>query len=277
MRKRLGQHFLVSPWVIQKIIQTSEAHPEDTVLEIGPGLGALTKPLSKIVSRLIAIELDESLCQHLKTIFADAPHVQIIQADALKIDYEKLGLQKKVKVIANLPYYVATPILLHLLENRTFFSTMTLMFQKEVAERVVAQPGGKAYGYLSIVCQLWSEIEFCFTVPPEAFNPPPEVDSAVLKFTVLDEPRFKVKDLNHLLKLIKQAFSQRRKTLRNTLKSHLNLIYSPLLLDKALEELHISPHLRGEALSVEKFVLLSNYLVEQRKEFEYGDSIHVRA
>jgi len=265
MRKRLGQHFLVNPRVIRKMIRTADLDPEDTVLEIGPGRGALTVPISGIVQQLIAIERDETLYRHLKALFSDSPHVRILHADALEVDYQDLGFKKKAKVVANLPYYVATPILRRLLAGRCLFSEMTLMLQKEVAERVVAQPGGKDYGFLSITCQLFSDIQFCFVVPPKVFNPPPEVESAVLKFKLREEPKAPVKDLKHFFELVKQAFAQRRKTLRNTLKSHPNLIHSPALLDGALEALNISPHLRGETLSVEAYARLSNYLVEHIK------------
>jgi 16S rRNA (adenine1518-N6/adenine1519-N6)-dimethyltransferase len=247
--------------VIGKIIDVAGLDEDDIVLEIGPGLGALTIPLAGKVRHLIAIELDNELCQKLKNIFSDTPHVQVVQGDALQIDYEKLIPAKKMKVVANLPYYLAIPILLRLLEVRRLFSEMTLMFQKEVAVRIVAKPGGKDYGLLSVSCQLFSDVTWCFTIPPQAFKPPPQIDSAVLKFKVLENPKFQLKDLNHFFELVKCVFSQRRKTLRNTLKSHLNVIHSTQLLDKALAELNIDPYLRGEALSTERYVQLSNYLV----------------
>lgn len=263
MRKQLGQHFLVNPRVIRKIIRAANLCREDIVVEIGPGLGALTIPLSRRVNTLIAIELDASLCQRLQVLFSGDPHVVIIHANAAQFDYESLGLLKKAKVVANLPYYVATSILLRLLEKRHLFSDMILMLQKEVAERVVAQPGGKDYGLLSITCQLFSQVKLYAIIPPKAFKPPPQVESAILKFVILEEPRFKIKDSNHFFELVKCAFSQRRKTLRNTLKSQLNLVHSPTLLDQALKELDISPRLRGEALPIETYVHLSNYLIEQ--------------
>lgn len=259
IKKSLGQHFLFDKNIINKILNTAKLQPTDTVIEIGPGPGVMTRMIGERVRRVIAIEIDKSLCDTLKRDLSEHPNIEIINADALDYHFEEL--EKGFKVIANLPYYITTPILFRLMEVRDLIESMTLMVQKEVAERITARPGGKEYGILSIVIQYYSQPEIAFIVPKGAFRPAPKVDSALLHIEILPEPRIKVKDEPFFFKIVKLSFSQRRKTLQNSLK---RLGLRKETLDNAFTSLRIDPKRRAETLSIEEFGLLADSLIEQQ-------------
>lgn len=259
-RKSLGQHFLFDKNIINKILDTAKLQPSDTVIEIGPGLGVMTRMIGERVRKVIAVEIDKTLCDSLKKDLSGQSNIEIVNSDALDYPYE--GLEKGFKVIANLPYYITTPILFRLIEVRESIKTMTLMVQKEVAERIIARPGGKDYGILSIAIQYYALPEIAFIVPRAAFGPPPKVDSALLHIEMLPLPRIKVKDEVFFFKVVKASFSQRRKTLKNCLKQ---IALERYTLDKVFSSLQIDPKRRAETLRIEEFGLLADLLIELRK------------
>ena len=233
-------------------------------MEIGPGRGAITRLLAEKGCRVVALEVDRDLCKTLSEEFGACENVMVIETDALEFDFNSLleGSEGKLKVVANLPYNVATPILFKLLESRHSIDCMVLMFQKEVASRIVASPGGKNYGALSIFPQLYSDISLSFKLPPGAFFPPPKVDSAVLFFKMLAKPRFDVADEQLLSGLVRSAFSQRRKKLSNSLKSFFdNAENSDIIFSRA----GVDSSRRAETISVEEFCRMSNVLSERMK------------
>jgi 16S rRNA (adenine1518-N6/adenine1519-N6)-dimethyltransferase len=254
-KKSLGQNFLTDPHYLRKIADAARVGAADHVLEIGPGLGHLTRELGARAEKVIAIELDERLILPLRKEFGASPNVEIVHADAL--DYPYAGLSGRWKVVANLPYYISTPIVQRLIEHRRHFISLTLMLQKEVAERIAAPPGGKEYGFLSVLVQLYAVPRLEFTVPAGAFTPRPEVDSAVITLTVREQPAVKVRNEPFLLRLVKAAFSQRRKTLRNALGQ---LGYQKNAMDQAAANAGIDLGRRAETLRVEEFGALSDNL-----------------
>jgi 16S rRNA (adenine1518-N6/adenine1519-N6)-dimethyltransferase len=263
-KKSLGQNFLVDENIISRIIQSAEITKDDTVIEIGPGMGAMTKDLAVAAGRVIAIELDERLFRKLKAELKDADNLDLILGDALTFPYE--SLPGPVKVVANLPYYISTPIITRLMEAREKISAMVLMLQKEVAQRITAKPGGKEYGYLSVMVQLWSEAVNLFDVPKEAFTPVPKVDSAVVRLKVRGTPASeRVSDLVFFEKVVSAAFSQRRKTLKNSLKN--SRVIEPSRFEAAMElarKSGIDPMRRAETLSLSEFAALAEILFENR-------------
>ncbi len=270
MRRKLGQHFLIDKKVIARIFRIAAISADDCVLEIGPGQGILTNYLASKAKQLIAIEYDPILAEHLHKQFGGQEHVRILRADARHIRYEKIfsgsGSRKhSIKVVANLPYYAAIPIMKRLFGDSRLFSECTLMFQKEVAERITASPGNKSYGSLSVAAQYYGVPEYRFLVPSRAFRPPPNVESAVITLHFLDYPRVEVLDQEYFFQLVKCAFLTRRKTLKNSLMKSGSGRFLPDLLRAAFEELHFHKHIRGEELSVEDFANLSNMLVRMQK------------
>jgi 16S rRNA (adenine1518-N6/adenine1519-N6)-dimethyltransferase len=254
-KKSLGQNFLKDPHYLAKIVDAARVGPEDRVLEIGPGLGHLTRELAARAGTVLALELDERLIPLLRNEFSVLPNVEIVQADALAYPYERLS--GAWKVVANLPYYISTPILQKLISCRSVFSILTLMLQKEVAERIAATPGGREYGFLSVLVQYHAIPRIEFTVPAGAFTPRPEVDSTVISLTVRPEPAVAVTDEDFFIRVIKAAFSQRRKTLRNALKQ---LDCSGGKMERVLAETGIDLGRRAETLSVEEFGRLADFL-----------------
>ena len=248
-KKHLGQHFLYDPLIIEKIIEAADLHPEDLVVEIGPGPGKMTRMLSGKAEQVIAIELDDKLYEKLKTGLAGYNNIQLIHGDALEYPYENLP---EFKVVANIPYYITTPIIFKLLDARKYLRTITLTVQKEIAERIVAGPGGKDYGVLSIMVQYYSEPSLKFMIPKEAFRPVPKVDSAVVHIRILKEPSVYVKDQEFFFKVVKTAFSQRRKMISNSLKS------IRLDVTEWLDKAGIDPQRRPETLSIEEFARLAD-------------------
>ncbi|UCF86929.1 MAG: ribosomal RNA small subunit methyltransferase A [Nitrospiraceae bacterium] len=251
MKRRLGQHFLFEKNVLKKIIDCSGIGPDDTVVEIGAGYGTLTILLTERTKKVIALEIDRKLISKLNSSLEKIRNVEIIEANALKFPYENLG--ERFKVVANIPYYITTPLIFRLLECRGKISTMTLLLQKEIAQRIIASPGGKDYGVLSITVQLYTKPESKFTVSRRAFSPPPDVDSEVVHFEVFHRPRFEIKDVDFFLKVVKTAFSHRRKTLLNSLRSFQGI-------KEAFTVAGIDSQLRPETLSINDFIKLSDAL-----------------
>ena len=249
-RKRFGQHFLTDPGVVDEIVRSIRPSASDIVVEIGPGLAAITAPLLADAGSMHAIELDRDLAAQLRQRFADEPKLTIHEADALRFDYSTLG--ENLRVVGNLPYNISTPLLFHLLDYRAHIADMHFMLQKEVVARMAAPPGSKAYGRLGIMLGCYFDIEALFDVDRQAFDPPPDVTSAIVRLTPLPEGTYDVQDAAKLSRLVATAFSQRRKTVRNALRK---------VADEALlESVGIDPTLRPEAIAIAEYVRLANTL-----------------
>ena len=252
-RKRFGQNFLHDPGVIHNIISAIHPQEQEKLVEIGPGKGALTRHLLKACSSLDVVELDRDLIPILQEECSPLGELRIHNVDALKFDFSSLTSgNEKLRVVGNLPYNISTPLIFHLLEQAAEIKDMHFMLQKEVVERLAASPGGKDYGRLSIMVQYYCEVEKLFTVPPGAFFPPPKVTSAVVRLTPYEKPKVTVKDIALLNRVVTQAFSQRRKTLRNTLKK--------LIDTETISGLDIDPSRRPETLSLEEYARLADAL-----------------
>ena len=249
-RKRFGQHFLVDSGVIDAIVQTIAASKDETLVEIGPGQGAITAPLLTTGANLHVVELDRDLARMLRGRYAQEPRLTIHEADALRFDFSRLG--DGLRVVGNLPYNISTPLLFHLLQYREHIHDMHFMLQKEVVDRMAAGPGSKTYGRLSIMLGCYFAIEALFDVDRLAFNPPPEVTSAIVRLVPLPDATFEIRDADHLSRLVATAFSQRRKTIRNALRE--------VASEAQLETAGIDPGLRPEAISIAEYVCLSNTL-----------------
>ena len=251
--KRLGQHFLIDADVIQRMVTAAAIRPEDNVLEIGPGLGALSEILVKEAGRLILVEMDALLAERLAARFARDRHVQMIAADFLRLELKDTFQERSLKVVASLPYNAATPILFRLLDHQTQFPQATVMLQREVAERITASPGTKAYGVLSVLIQLYATTETVCPVGPRSFFPAPQVHSQVIKLIFHKEPRVEVADESLFRQIVKAAFNQRRKTLRNALRG-----VGGADLEAVGQRADIDLQRRGETLSLEAFARLTN-------------------
>ncbi|MCK8824997.1 16S rRNA (adenine(1518)-N(6)/adenine(1519)-N(6))-dimethyltransferase RsmA [Fuchsiella alkaliacetigena] len=262
LKKSLGQNFLVDRNIIEKIVQEAEVGEEDYVIEIGAGIGSLTQRLVEEAAQVWALELDQRMIKILTENLNHHSNLEFIQADALEYDFKSLldGLaDRKVKVVANLPYYITTPLIMKLLENRLDLDRLVVMVQKEVAQRMVASPAdGKQYGAFSLAVQYYSEPTLSSLVPNTVFIPQPEVESAIVNMRVREEVAVEVEDEELLFALIKASFQQRRKTIRNSLSKAANIDLSRDLVDRALSEADISRQKRGEKLSLEQFAELSN-------------------
>ena len=261
-RKKFGQNFLIDSHVIEKIIEAAEIDENTEVLEIGPGIGTLTQYLAEAAKTVTAVEIDDKLIPILEKTLAEYDNVNIIHGDILKQDISKMYDGRSFKIVANLPYYITTPIIMSLLESRVTADSITVMIQKEVADRMKAQPGSKDYGALSLAVQYYSEPYLAANVPPNCFMPRPNVGSAVIRLKVLDTPTVSVKDEGLMFKLIRAAFNQRRKTLANAIKNYEGLSYSREEIEEALTELGFDVMVRGEALKLEDFAKLSDRLSE---------------
>ena len=261
-KKQLGQNFLVIPEALEIILAAGELTETDIVIEIGAGLGCLTDVLVRRAKRVIAVEVDELLYKALVSQFSTDSRVQLLNADILKLELYRLlesnSTPSTYKVIANLPYSITTPILWKLLDHHTQIHSCVLMMQKEVAERIVAEPGGKDYGALTIGVAYWTDATLIATLSPENFYPAPKVDSALLKLTMRQHPKVRVENEEFFFKLVRTAFRTRRKMLKNTLvRSRLT---SAKVLETAFEELGIAPERRAETLDITEFAALANFL-----------------
>ena len=256
-KKRFGQNFLTDQAVIASLVDAINPLRNQSIVEIGPGLGALTKPLLKKIDHLHVVEIDRDIVSWMQTEYAKPNYasnrITIHNIDALKFDFSQLGHQ--LRVTGNLPYNISTPILFHLLDNLACITDMHFMLQKEVVERMVASPSTPAYGRLSVMLQYYLHMEYLITVPPEAFEPAPKVESAFVRCTPHAALPFIAKDTVLFAKIVMAAFGQRRKTIRNTLKDFLK--------DEDFEQLKINPQLRAENLSVSNFVGISNFCSNQ--------------
>lgn len=257
-RKRFGQNFLEDTHIIHSIIRAINPLPQQSLVEIGPGLGALTERLLETTGgHLDIVELDRDLIPVLRTKFFNYPHLTIHQADALKFDFSSLAKEEgQLRVVGNLPYNISTPLIFHLLTNAKSIQDMHFMLQKEVVERLIAEPGSKAFGRLGIMVQYYCQVESLLEVPPSAFNPRPKVNSAVVRLTPYTTLPFPAKDIQLFAKVVREAFGQRRKTLRNNLKG--------LITDLELEALNIDPNLRAENLTLQNFVRISDTLTPKQ-------------
>lgn len=264
-QKRFGQNFLIDAHVLDRIMDAADINGDDLVLEIGPGIGSMTQYLCERAGKVIAVEIDRELIPILNDTLRDHDNVTIINDDILKVDIDSLlrkqGGVRKAKVVANLPYYITTPIIMDLLENHAPVTSITVMVQKEVALRMQAGPGSKDYGALSLAVQYYSKPEIVANVPPNCFIPRPKVGSAVIRLDIYDEPVVKVKDEALMFKLIRAAFNQRRKTLVNSVANASELGFSKQDVMDALKEIGVSPDIRGEALSLEKFADFADRMI----------------
>ncbi|WP_404417296.1 16S rRNA (adenine(1518)-N(6)/adenine(1519)-N(6))-dimethyltransferase RsmA [Marinospirillum sp.] len=251
-RKRFGQNFLQDPGMIRRIVRAIGPSSKDHLVEIGPGTGAITELLLEAEVRLDAVELDRDLVPGLRVKFFNEPRFTIHEADALKFDFASLKQEdEKLRIVGNLPYNISTPLIFHLLGFEGVVQDMHFMLQKEVVERLAASPGTGQWGRLSVMAQYFCDVEQLFLVPPECFHPKPKVDSAIVRLTPKAVPDTRVADLDSFAATLRQAFSQRRKTLRNNMKGSIS--------GEQLESLNLDPQRRPETLTLEEFVTLANF------------------
>ena len=263
-QKKFGQNFLIDTHVLDKIIRESGVTKDDMVIEIGPGIGTMTQYLCENAREVVAIEIDKNLIPILEDTLSAYDNVTVINEDVLKVDIKRLAEEKNggrpVKVVANLPYYITTPIIMGLFESHVPIDSITIMVQKEVADRMQEGPGSKEYGALSLAVQYYAKPEIVAIVPPNCFMPRPNVGSAVIRLTCHEKPPVEVKDEGFMFNLIRASFNQRRKTLVNGLTNASFLSVTKDQVAEALEKMELSPTIRGEALSLEQFAQLSNIL-----------------
>lgn len=253
--KKLGQNFLNDPQIVKDIAVSSGACENDIIAEIGPGLGVLTKELLKLKAKVVSIELDDRLIPILSEEFKDIEDFTLINEDALKIDYNSIFKEKKGKVVANIPYYLTTPLILKLIQSNYNIESLTLMIQKEVGDRICAKPSTKEYGSFGILVNYFAKSEILFYVGKEKFRPIPKVDSVVVKLTLLDKPSVFVINEELFFEVIRSSFNMRRKTLNNSLSA---LKIEKEKINEAFLRANINPSRRGETLSMEEFATLSN-------------------
>lgn len=265
-QKRFGQNFLIDTHVLDRIIQASEITKDDFVLEIGPGIGTMTQYLADSAREVTAVEIDDALIPILKDTLKEWDNVNVIHGDILKTDIRKIADEKNqgrpIKVVANLPYYITTPIIMGLFESHVPLESVTVMVQKEVADRMQAGPGTKDYGALSLAVQYYSEAEIVANVPPNCFMPRPNVGSAVIRLTCHKDCPVKVTDEKWMFRIIRASFNQRRKTLQNGLGNDASLPVTKEQAKTAIESMGLSATIRGEALSLAQFAELANRLKE---------------
>ncbi len=265
-QKRFGQNFLIDAHVLEKIVSAAGITKDDCVLEIGPGIGTMTQYLAESAGQVIAVEIDTNLLPILTDTLKDYSNVKVINQDILKVDINELVKEynngRPIKVVANLPYYITTPIIMGLFESNVPIDNITVMVQKEVADRMQVGPGSKDYGALSLAVQYYASPYIVANVPPNCFIPRPNVGSAVIRLTRYQEPPVQVKDPKLMFKLIRASFNQRRKTLQNGLNNSPEISFSKEEITKAIESLGVSSSVRGEALSLEQFAQLANYFAQ---------------
>ena len=265
-QKKFGQNFLIDPHVLDKIVNAAGITKDDFVLEIGPGIGTMTQYLAAAAGKVFAVEIDKALIPILGDTLKDFPNVQVINEDILKVDIKKLAEEhnngKPIKVVANLPYYITTPIIMGLFESGVPVDSITVMVQKEVAERMQEGPGTKDYGALSLAVQYYAEPYIVANVPPNCFMPRPKVGSAVIRLTRHEKPPVEVKDEKLMFRLIRASFNQRRKTLANGLNNSSELSFTKEEIQQTIEACGFPPGVRGEALTLEDFARLANRFAE---------------
>ena len=263
MSKRLGQNFLIDANIVQGIVDAANVQENDRVLEIGPGIGTLTQALAETGAEVTCVELDKRLPEVLAHTLDAYDNVRVIQGDILKVNIPEIMGDKPFKVVANLPYYITTPIIMALLEKHLPITDIVVMVQKEVAERMAAQPGGKTYGPLSVAVQYYTVPEIALYVPPRSFMPPPEVDSVVVNCKVRQIPAVELIDEKMFFRVVKAAFGQRRKTLNNALKS---MGVDKNIIADVLDKAGIEATRRGETLTMEEFGAIANILAQMAKQ-----------
>ncbi|MCI6497437.1 16S rRNA (adenine(1518)-N(6)/adenine(1519)-N(6))-dimethyltransferase RsmA [Lachnospiraceae bacterium HCP1S3_C3] len=264
-QKKYGQNFLIDTHVLEKIIRAASIGSDDVVLEIGPGIGTLTQYLCENARQVIAVEIDDMLIPILGETLKDYDNVKIVHNDILKVDVNEIVSEypgSSIKVVANLPYYITTPIIMGLFESGVPIDSITIMVQKEVAERMQAKPGTRDYGALTLAVQYYADAKIMANVPPNCFMPRPAVGSAVINLVKHKEKRYDVKNEDMLFRIIRASFNQRRKTLQNGLNNAANLPYTKQQIAEAIEKMGLPAAVRGEKLSLEQFVELSNILEE---------------
>jgi 16S rRNA (adenine1518-N6/adenine1519-N6)-dimethyltransferase len=263
-QKKFGQNFLIDTHVLDKIIASAEITKNDMVLEIGPGIGTMTQYLACAAGKVVAVEIDKTLIPILEDTLSEYDNVQIINQDVLKVNLAKLAEEenggKPIKVVANLPYYITTPIIMGLFENHVPLKSITVMVQKEVADRMQVGPGTKDYGALSLAVQYYAKPYIVANVPPNCFMPRPKVGSAVIRLERYEEPPVQVADEKLMFRIIRASFNQRRKTLVNGLKNSPKIQFTKEEIEAAIETLGKGASVRGEALTLEEFARLSNIL-----------------
>ena len=266
-QKKFGQNFLIDDHVITKIINAAEITKDDLVLEIGPGIGTMTQYLAESARKVIAVEIDKNLIPILGETLAESDNVTVINEYILKLYINRLveeeNAGKPIKVVANLPYYITTPIIMGLFESHVPLQSITVMVQKEVADRMQVGPGSKDYGALSLAVQYYAKPYIAANVPPNCFIPRPGVGSAVIRLTRYEEPPVTVKDESLMFKLIRASFNQRRKTLQNGIANSPELPYSKAQVEKALEKMGLAANVRGESLTLAEFAKLSDIISEE--------------
>jgi len=263
-QKKFGQNFLINTGILEDIIAAAEITKDDFVLEIGPGIGTMTQYLCESAREVVAVEIDKNLIPILKDTLSAYDNVEVINDDILKVDINKLANErnagKPIKVVANLPYYITTPIIMGLFESHVPIDSITIMVQKEVADRMQEGPGSKEYGALSLAVQYYAHPEIVVNVPPSCFMPQPKVGSAVIRLTRHEQPPVDVENEKLMFQLIRASFNQRRKTLANGLNNYSGLSLNKEVIQSCIEELGVPLTIRGEALSLEQFAKLSNII-----------------
>lgn len=268
-QKRFGQNFLIDSHVLDKIMKAADIREDDFVLEIGPGIGTLTQRLAAAAGKVTAVEIDPALIPILKETLQDFPNAEVVQNDILEVDLEKLAEEKSpgrpMKVVANLPYYITTPILMELLEKKIPIDSITVMVQKEVAKRMCVGPGSKDYGALSLAVQYYAKPSIIASVPPNCFMPRPKVGSTVIQLKIYEKPPVDVQNVRLMFQLIRASFNQRRKTLVNGLLNYEGFSFQKEEIQKALEECKFAANVRGESLRLEEFARLSDAFSRQHE------------
>lgn len=269
-QKKFGQNFLINTSILEEIIDAAEITKEDFVLEIGPGIGTITQYLCEAAREVVAVEIDTNLIPILGDTLSAYDNVEVMNADILKVDIAKLADErnggKPIKVVANLPYYITTPIIMGLFESHVPIDSITIMVQKEVADRMQEGPGSKEYGALSLAVQYYAKPEIVVNVPPSCFMPQPKVGSAVIRLTRHENPPVDVDNEKLMFQVIRASFNQRRKTLANGLNNFGSFSLGKEEIQKSIEELGVPVNIRGEALSLEQFAKLSNIINAKMKQ-----------
>ena len=269
-QKKFGQNFLIDTHVLDKIIDASGVTEDDFVLEIGPGIGTMTQYLCERAREVVAVEIDKNLIPILSDTLKNYSNVTVINEDILKLDICKLAEEKNqgkpIKVVANLPYYITTPIIMGLFESHVPIDSITIMVQKEVAERMQEKPGSKEYGALSLAVQYYAKPEIVANVPPNCFMPRPNVGSAVIRLTRHEKPPVEVEDEKLMFRIIRASFNQRRKTLANGLNNTPEIHLPKEVIQESIVSLGVPENIRGEALSLEQFAELSNEIGQRMKQ-----------